>query len=169
MEYQHIVFEDFARKVQPGINPFEAFAFTETDINPAVKAEFAHAVYRFGHSMLTETISRRNEGKPGADGVYGTKDDKKGTENNISLLDGFLNPPAYFDGGPDGPLTAKEAAGSIVMGMSDQDFLNFPVATASRTVATTASVCPIALRFKIPWPFGKRNANSIKRKQTDCT
>jgi hypothetical protein len=57
MEYQHLVFEEFARKVQPAINPFEPFAFTQTELNPAVKAEFAHAVYRFGHSMLTETIS----------------------------------------------------------------------------------------------------------------
>ncbi|TFB71019.1 heme peroxidase [Cryobacterium sp. Hz9] len=120
MEYQHLVFEEFARKVQPGINPFEPFAFTQTEINPAVKAEFAHAVYRFGHSMLTETISRRNEDKPGADGLFGTSDDVLGSQNDISLLDGFLNPPAYTDGGPDGQLTSEEAAGSVIMGMSDQ-------------------------------------------------
>ncbi|TFD47952.1 heme peroxidase [Cryobacterium sp. Hh11] len=120
MEYQHLVFEEFARKVQPGINPFEPFAFTQTEINPAVKAEFAHAVYRFGHSMLTETISRTNEGKPGADGEFGTSDDVQGSLNDISLLEGFLNPPSYTDGGPDGQLTSEEAAGSIIMGMSDQ-------------------------------------------------
>ncbi|TFD07678.1 peroxidase family protein [Cryobacterium sp. TMT1-66-1] len=120
MEYQHLVFEEFARKVQPGINPFEPFAFTQTEINPAVTAEFAHAVYRFGHSMLTETISRTNAGKPGADGVFGTSDDVAGSQNDISLLDGFLNPPAYTDGGPDGQLTSEEAAGSVIMGMSDQ-------------------------------------------------
>ena len=57
MEYQHLVFEEFARKVQPAIQPFHVY---HTDINPAVKAEFAHAVYRFGHSMLTETIARTN-------------------------------------------------------------------------------------------------------------
>ena len=105
MEYQHLVFEEFARKVQPGINPFEPFAFTQPDLNPAIRAEFAHAVYRFGHSMLTETISRTN-----ADG----------SNNDISLLDGFLNPPSYYDGGEAGPLNAQEAAGSIIMGMSDQ-------------------------------------------------
>ena len=120
MEYQHLVFEEFARKVQPGINPFEPFAFTQTEINPAVTAEFAHAVYRFGHSMLTETISRRNEDKPGADGVFGTSDDVLGSQNDISLLEGFLNPPAYTDGGPEGQLTSEEAAGSVIMGMSDQ-------------------------------------------------
>ena len=28
------------------------------DLDPAIVAEFAHAVYRFGHSMLTDTIDR---------------------------------------------------------------------------------------------------------------
>jgi Ca2+-binding RTX toxin-like protein len=120
MEYQHLVFEEFARKIQPGLNPFSPFAFTQTDINPAVNAEFAHAVYRFGHSMLTETISRRNEDSPGADGVWGNSDDVRGSQNDLSLLEGFLNPPAYTDGGPAGSLTSEEAAGSIIMGMSDQ-------------------------------------------------
>jgi len=105
MEYQHLVFEEFARKIQPAINPFQPFAFTQTEINPAVSAEFAHAVYRFGHSMLTETISRKNE---------------NGTPNDISLLAGFLNPPEYTNGGSAGPLSSEEAAGSVIMGMSDQ-------------------------------------------------
>ncbi|WP_260680590.1 peroxidase family protein [Arthrobacter sp. KBS0703] len=120
MEYQHLVFEEFARKVQPAINPFEPFAFTQTELNPAIKAEFAHAVYRFGHSMLTETISRRNEDGAGADLVFGTSDDTRGSQNDISLLHGFLNPPEYTNGGPAGPLTSEEAAGSVIMGMSDQ-------------------------------------------------
>jgi hypothetical protein len=114
------VFEEFARKVQPAINPFQPFAFTQTELNPAIKAEFAHAVYRFGHSMLTETISRKNEDGVGPDGVFGTADDTLGSTNDISLLDGFLNPPAYTDGGPAGALTSAQAAGSVVMGMSDQ-------------------------------------------------
>ena len=83
MEYQHLVFEEFARKVQPAINPFEPFAFNQTDVNPAITAEFAHAVYRFGHSMLTETIDRVAP---------------DGTHYDIPLLDGFLNPASYYDG-----------------------------------------------------------------------
>ena len=102
MEYQHIVFEEFGRKIQPALQLFGAY---HTDIDPAVKAEFAHAVYRFGHSMLTDTISRTN-----ADG----------SDNSIGLLEGFLNPPSYTDGGDAGPLNAKQAAGSVLMGMSDQ-------------------------------------------------
>ena len=85
MEYQHLVFEEFARKIQPAINPFEPFAFTQPDLNPAIRAEFAHAVYRFGHSMLTETISRTNE---------------DGLNNDISLLDGFLDPVEYTNEEP---------------------------------------------------------------------
>ena len=34
MEYQHLVFEEFARKIQPAINPFEPFAFTQTGHQP---------------------------------------------------------------------------------------------------------------------------------------
>src|SRR5262249_34832928 len=59
MQYQHLVFEEFARTVQPLVDPF--FAPTQvydTKINPAIVAEFAHTVYRFGHSMLTETVDR---------------------------------------------------------------------------------------------------------------
>ena len=59
MQYQHLVFEEFARTVQPMIDPF--FAPTQVydvDLNPAIVAEFAHTVYRFGHSMLTETVDR---------------------------------------------------------------------------------------------------------------
>jgi hypothetical protein len=49
--------------------------------------------------MLTETISRRNEDGAGPDTVFGTSDDTKGSQNDISLLDGFLNPPEYTNGG----------------------------------------------------------------------
>jgi Ca2+-binding RTX toxin-like protein len=110
MEYQHLVFEEFARKVQPAINPFNLFAFSSTATNPAIKAEFAHAVYRFGHSMLDETIPRTNV---------------DGTTNDIALLDGFLNPAAFKDVTA-GDLLASggdmggAGAGAIVMGLSDQ-------------------------------------------------
>ena len=105
MEYQHLVFEEFARKIQPAINPFEPFALNQTDINPAITAEYAHAVYRFGHSMLDESIPRTNE---------------DGSDNSIALLDGFLNPAEYNNGGSAGTLSSKEAAGAIIMGLSDQ-------------------------------------------------
>ncbi len=102
MEYQHMVFEEFARKVAPAIQPFHVY---HPDINPAIHAEFAHAVYRFGHSMLDETVARTN-----ADG----------SDNSVPLLAAFLNPPEYFNGGTAGALTPAQAAGSVVMGSSNQ-------------------------------------------------
>jgi Ca2+-binding RTX toxin-like protein len=102
MEYQHLVFEEFARKVQPAVRPFHVYT---PDVNPAIEAEFAHAVYRFGHSMLDDDVARKN-----ADG----------SDNSIPLLTAFLNPPEFFNGGTAGTLTPEAAAGSIIMGSSDQ-------------------------------------------------
>ena len=75
MQYQHLVFEEFARRIQPLINPFLGGL---TSIDPAISAEFAHTVYRLGHSMLPEVVSRTN-----ADG----------NANDIRLFDAFSTPP----------------------------------------------------------------------------
>jgi hypothetical protein len=107
MEYQHLVFEEFARKVQPGIQPFHGYT---PDVNPAIRAEFAQAVYRFGHSMLDDTVARTN-----VDPTTGAKSD-----NSVPLLTAFLNPPEYFNSGTATPYTPREAAGSLLMGSSDQ-------------------------------------------------
>ena len=99
MQYQHLVFEEFARKVQPNVNPF---VFTNTpDIDPSIVAEFAHTVYRFGHSMLTDTVARM---------------DADMTSDDILLFDAFLNPLEFNASGAD----ASEAAGAIVRGMTRQ-------------------------------------------------
>ncbi|MCW2928696.1 MAG: heme peroxidase [Thermoleophilia bacterium] len=105
MEYQHLVFEEFGRKISPAIPAFNPATQSQTDLDPAVKAEFAHAVYRFGHSMLTDTVARTND---------------DGTKNDIPLLDAFLSPQAYTDGGNGRVLSPESAAGSIAMGMADQ-------------------------------------------------
>ncbi|GAA1765270.1 cell wall-binding repeat-containing protein [Agromyces humatus] len=102
MQYQHLVFEEFARKVQPAIDEvvFNENSY-DASINPAIFAEFAHVVYRFGHSMMTEEIGRA----PVAGGTTDFTD--------VALLDGFLNPDLYDH---DGTLTPEEAAGSIIQG-----------------------------------------------------
>jgi len=99
MEYQHIVFGEFARKLSPNIN---AFAGYDVTIDAAVTAEFAHAVYRFGHSMLTETVQM--EGYNAQTGIA------NGTDLSIGLIQAFLNPTA-FD---------HTAAGEVAIGMSKQ-------------------------------------------------
>ena len=100
MVYQHLVFEEFARLISPDIDPF---LFSNTvDIDPAIVAEFAHVVYRFGHSMLTETVDRL-----AADGQ---------TSNDLGLIDAFLNPIEFAASGDD----PDAAAGAILRGMSRQ-------------------------------------------------
>ena len=102
MEYQHLAFEEFIRKVQPMVALFgEGGTGYNTSINPAIKAEFAHAVYRFGHSMLTESVDRVS--------ATGTRDD-------IDLFDAFLNPPSFMEDGR----TPDQAAGDVVRGMTRQ-------------------------------------------------
>src|SRR4051812_27484035 len=97
MEYQHLVFEEFGRKVQPAIRPFHIY---HSDLNPIIPAEFAHAVYRFGHSMLDDTVARETQD------ADGTKHD-----HSLLLLDAFLNPPNYFDSGdPAHPFSPEQAA-----------------------------------------------------------
>ena len=90
MQYQHLVFEEFARKIQPNINVFLVPDGFDTTIDPSIVAEFAHVVYRFGHSMLTETIDRF---------------DPTFTADHIGLIEGFLNPLAVRTTAPTAPST----------------------------------------------------------------
>ncbi|PJR09114.1 peroxidase family protein [Sinorhizobium meliloti] len=103
MVYQHLVFEEFARAAAPDVDPF-LFSNTAT-VSGAIVAEFAHVVYRFGHSMLTETIDMVNVG---ADG--------RPVESEIGLIEAFLNPLAFANAGID----PDEAAGAILNGMTRQ-------------------------------------------------
>ena len=106
MQYQHLVFEEFARKIQPQINPFVVPDGYDVTINPSIVAEFAHVVYRFGHSMLTESIDRF---------------DPSFNADHIGLIEGFLNPFEFdeLSGLPHGVSDAI-AAGSIIRGMTRQ-------------------------------------------------
>ena len=89
MQYQHMVFEEFARRIQPTIDPF---VFNNSpEIDPSIVAEFAHTVYRFGHSMLTGTVDRLENDLTT---VNGEPDQK-------TLLAAFLNPQAYIESGAD--------------------------------------------------------------------
>ncbi|WP_192985252.1 peroxidase family protein [Pseudomonas sp. EggHat1] len=103
MQYQHLVFEEFARKVQPLVDEFLIPNGYDATINPAIMAEFAHTVYRFGHSMLTETVDRF--------------DPSFQNDSSMGLIEAFLNPLAFDD---NGTLSPEEAAGAIVRGLTRQ-------------------------------------------------
>ena len=109
MQYQHLVFEEFARKVQPAVDAFGGISST---IDPSIVAEFAHVVYRFGHSMLTETVDRLNAANQIVDG-----DPNVAGAQQIGLIEAFLN-PVVFD--QNATITAAQAAGQIVRGMTRQ-------------------------------------------------
>ncbi|WP_455273620.1 peroxidase family protein [Rhizobium herbae] len=102
MVYQHLVFEEFARAAAPDVDPF-LFSNTAT-IDGAIVAEFAHVVYRFGHSMLTDTIDILGMSAGGPE------------EQSIGLIEAFLNPVAFEAAGTD----AEHAAGAILRGMTRQ-------------------------------------------------
>ncbi|WP_223511134.1 peroxidase family protein [Pseudomonas sp. GL-B-19] len=110
MQYQHLVFEEFARTVQPQIDEFLAPNGYDTSINPAILAEFAHVVYRFGHSMLTETVDR-------FDPLFNPLlTDPNNPDSQLGLIAAFLNPLAFAGSGA----TADEAAGAIIRGVTRQ-------------------------------------------------
>lgn len=99
MQYQHFVFEGFARKVTPSLDLFSGYNST---VDPAVMSEFANVVYRFGHSMLTDTIDRI--------------DTTTGENSEMRLIDAFLNPVAYAESGN----SNDTAVGAIVTGLVRQ-------------------------------------------------
>ena len=105
MQYQHLVFEEFARKIQPNINVFLVPDGFDVTIDPSIVAEFAHVVYRFGHSMLTESIDRF---------------DPSFNEDHIGLIEGFLNPIQFENNGTNATVDADISAGAIIRGMTRQ-------------------------------------------------
>jgi Ca2+-binding RTX toxin-like protein len=108
MQYQHSVFEEFGRFIDPGIAEDTGYL---PNLNPAITREFANVVYRFGHSMLNETVDRFTP-------------DWQNTSQG--LIAAFINPTAFTDPlNPDNnpataTYTAEQAAGQILRGMTRQ-------------------------------------------------
>jgi len=103
MQYQHMVFEEFARRIQPAVDPF---VFTHSpDIDAAIVAEFAHTVYRFGHSMLTDTVDRLDN----------NLNPLNGTTDQMTLIEAFLNPLEFME---NPGLDVDAAIGTLVRGLT---------------------------------------------------
>ncbi|EFL88146.1 peroxidase family protein [Ahrensia sp. R2A130] len=81
MQYQHMVFEEFGRRISPNIDEFGSY---NVEVNPIITAEFAHAVYRLGHSMLTDNVTAANAA---------------GQVTTETLVDSFLNPVMFDETG----------------------------------------------------------------------
>lgn len=103
-QYQHLVFEEFARKVAPTIH---LFGNVDIHLDPAITSEFANAVYRFGHSMLDENVARY---QLDADGCPIIGPDGLPVPTEMGLLEAFTNPLAY----------SHSVAQEIVQGTTNQ-------------------------------------------------
>lgn len=102
MQYQHMVFEEFARRIQPMVDPF---VFNSSpNVDPSIVAEFAHTVYRFGHSMLTGTVDRLDNNLE----LLNDEPDQQ------TLLAMFLNPTAYIGSGA----SIEEINANFIRGLS---------------------------------------------------
>ena len=107
-QYQHLVFEEFARKVAPTIH---LFGNTDIHLDAAIVSEFANAVYRFGHSMLDENVPMfqlNPDGTPAIDPTTGQP-----IVTNMGLIEAFTNPLAFAAGGAD-------MAAQIIQGTTHQ-------------------------------------------------
>ena len=85
-QYQHLVFEEFARKISPTIH---LFGNNNIHLDPAITSEFANAVYRFGHSMLDENVPLY---QINPDGTMAIGADGKPILTNMGLIQAFTNP-----------------------------------------------------------------------------
>ena len=89
-EYNHIAINDYVRSLAVLLPEFVSYS---TDVHPNVSIEFAQAIFRLGHSMLTEqlkiAVTDVNGKKPGEDGYIET------FSTDTDLFDAFLNPALY--------------------------------------------------------------------------
>ena len=74
-EYNHIAIDQYVGTLYGALPEFVSYS---SDINMGVSLEFSQAVFRLGHSMLTETVNVIDPN----------------TGENLKLLDMFLNPDA---------------------------------------------------------------------------
>ncbi|MFN0184062.1 MAG: peroxidase family protein, partial [Aquabacterium sp.] len=52
-EYQQVAFEEYAYRLTPNIDAYSGY---DPLVNPGITTEFAHSVFRFGHSQLAENV-----------------------------------------------------------------------------------------------------------------
>ncbi|OUS28812.1 hypothetical protein A9Q98_07250 [Thalassotalea sp. 42_200_T64] len=111
MQYNRVVFDEFAPTLAGLKDVFEGF---HTNVDPSIGLEFSQSVYRFGHSMLTQTVDRYDaDFNPIVETV-------SGDASQLGLFEAFLNPLALYNSDADGNavLSPEEATGAVVRGIT---------------------------------------------------
>ncbi|MEQ1756126.1 MAG: peroxidase family protein [Micropepsaceae bacterium] len=136
-QYQHLVFEEFARKVAPTIH---LFGNNDIHLDPAITSEFANAVYRFGHSMLDENVPIF---ETNSDGTMVIGPDGQPVLTDVGLIQAFTNPLLFASLGTDGTQQIIQGAthqiGSeideFVTGALRNNLLGLPLDLAALNIA----------------------------------
>lgn len=84
-EYNHIAIDQYVGTLYGALPEFVSYS---SDINVGVSLEFSQAVFRLGHSMLTETFN------------VDVPDSSPAGSHKLSLLEAFVNPELYASLGP---------------------------------------------------------------------
>jgi len=111
MQYNRIVFDEFAPTLAGLKDVFTGF---HTSVDPSIGLEFSQSVYRFGHSMLTQTVDRFD-----AD-FNPLLDDFSQDASQLGLFEAFLNPLALYNSNVAGEaqLSPEVATGAVVRGIT---------------------------------------------------
>jgi Ca2+-binding RTX toxin-like protein len=116
MQYNRIVFDEFVPTLSGLKDAFEGY---HTNIHPAITAEFSQSVYRFGHSMLTQTIDRYDPDFQHITDAGAL--DPETASDQLGLFEAFLNPLAlynYDDATGMSTLTPEEGTGAVIRGLT---------------------------------------------------
>jgi len=139
MTYQHLAYDQYIRKLSPNV---ASFAGVDPQINASISSEFANNVYRFGHSMLPETVGMKKVSGAENISTVAASDIVTVTMANHSLATGASITLSSVDNDIGG-LSADLLNGTFSITRVDADKFTIDVgatATATATGVTTDKV-----------------------------
>ncbi|MET0876282.1 MAG: peroxidase family protein, partial [Tardiphaga sp.] len=158
-EYQRVVFDEYLETLLGGLRSQGTHGFEEYDptANAGISHEFAGAVFRFGHSLIGQTM---------------TVLDADGNPTQVNLFDAFLNPsndPSVFPSPlPPGytpqPGYAQHGVNAIVGGTVSQaaEDVDFNIVDAVRNDLVRINADLFAFNVARGWDLGLGTLNQVR-------